>query len=95
MILRPALSGPRDTLDEVNDTSPAARTVQIALLRQAGVTRRAAIALRLSDEVVARSRRALAERMQGASRTDVLVRWAELFYGEELARRVAERLRER
>ena len=62
------------------------------LLRAAGVTRRAQTALRLSDEVVRRSRRALMERMPGASELEVKLRWVELWYGAELAARVRERL---
>jgi hypothetical protein len=48
----------------VNDTHPSADPVQLDLLRRAGITKRASIALRLSQDVVARSRRALAETMR-------------------------------
>jgi hypothetical protein len=66
--------------------------VQIELLRKAGATRRSELALRLSDDVVARSRRALQEQMQGASEEEVRLRWVELWYGRELANRVRAHL---
>jgi hypothetical protein len=50
------------------------------------------MALRLSDEVVARSRRALAAQMPGASELEVKLRWVELFYGKDLAQRIGTRL---
>ena len=79
----------------MNDTHPAAAAVQIELLRRAGVTRRASTALRLSQEVVERSRRALRERMPGASEIDVRLRWVELWYGAELAARIRSYLASR
>jgi hypothetical protein len=72
----------------VNDTHPAAEAVQLDLLRRAGVTRRATIALRLSQDVVERSRRALRNAMPGATEADVRLRWVELWYGAELAGRI-------
>ena len=73
----------------MNDTHPAAERVQIELLRKAGTTRRAALALSLSHTVIANSRRALRERMPGATEREVLLRWVSLHYGRELAERVA------
>jgi hypothetical protein len=72
----------------VNDTHPAAAKVQLELLRRAGATRRAEIALRLSDDVVGRSRRALAASLPGATELEVKLRWVELWYGAELAERI-------
>jgi hypothetical protein len=74
--------------EAVNDTHPAAEAVQIELLRRAGATRRSGIALRLSQEVVERSRRALRARMPAASESDVRLRWVELWYGADLAARI-------
>ncbi len=76
----------------VDDTHPTAEAVQIELLRQAGTTKRASLALRLSQEVVVRSRRALAERMPGASSLEVNLRWVELWYGPDLAARLRQYL---
>ena len=73
----------------MNDTHPSAARVQIELLRKAGTTKRAALALSLSHSVIAMSRRALRERMPGASVRDVLLRWVSLHYGHDLAERVA------
>lgn len=79
-------------LGPVDDTHPTAAAVHIELLRKAGVTRRASLALRLSKDVVDRSRRGLAERMPGATELDVKLRWVELWYGADLANRVRARL---
>lgn len=88
------LAGPYDAR-VVNDTHPSAEAVQLELLRGAGAAARAAIALRLSDDVVRRSRRALAAQMPGASALEVKLRWVELWYGGDLADRVRRCLRER
>ena len=72
----------------VNDTHPSAARVQLELLRKAGTTKRAALALSLSHSVIAMSRRALRERMPGASEREVLLRWVSLHYGPDLAARV-------
>jgi hypothetical protein len=72
----------------VDDTDARAAAVQIRLLREAGPTKRLGLALALSDSVVRRSRAALAERMPGASKREVALRWVELWYGAELASRV-------
>ena len=69
----------------MNDTDARAEAFRIGLLRQADATRRASVALRLSDEVVRRSRAALAERMPGATDLEVKLRWVELWYGADLA----------
>jgi hypothetical protein len=85
----------RDILRDVNDTHPSAARVQLELLRKAGTTRRAALALSLSHDVIAMSRRALRERMPGASERDVLLRWVSLCYGHDLAARVTACLDDR
>ena len=65
-----------------------ADAVQIALLREAGPGRRAALARSLSASVIALSRAAIRRRMPGASEQEVLLRFVEVHYGRELARRV-------
>lgn len=75
-----------------DDTHPEARAVQLRLLRRATVARRAELACSLSATAIALSRRALAERMPGATPEQVLLRWVAQNYGEDLARRVARRL---
>ncbi len=77
----------------MDDTHPSALAVQIELLRRLGPEGRAAMAMRLSAEVVARSRRALAESMpRGTTDRELSVRWAELWYGKEIADRLRARL---
>ena len=70
------------------DTAPSALAVQIELLRAAGPTRRAELTRSMSRTVIDLSRRALRERMPGASETEVLLRWVRLNYGEALTLRL-------
>src|SRR4051812_6742908 len=77
------------------DTRPETAAVQLGLLRKATVERRAAMARSLSATVIALSRRALRERMPGASEAEVMNRWLALNYGEDLARRVRDFVHER
>ena len=73
----------------VNDTDPRAAAVQLELLRRAGVEGRAALAGRLSDAVIELSRRALREQFPpGTTELELKLRWVELHYGADLARRV-------
>jgi hypothetical protein len=60
------------------DTDPEAERIQIELLRQAGSTRRAQMALALSGQVIGLARQAL--------------RFVELHYGRDLADGVRSRL---
>jgi hypothetical protein len=73
----------------VDDTDPRAAAVQIDLLRRAGPERRAALAGRLSDEVIHLSRDALSERSPAdLDMLELKLRWVELHYGADLAARV-------
>jgi hypothetical protein len=73
----------------MNDTDPRAAAFQIELLRRAGCKGRAAMAARLTDEMIRLSRRALSELSQGRiDEMEVKLRWAELHYGVELASRI-------
>jgi hypothetical protein len=76
----------------LSDTSPDAERVQLELLRRAGETRRYGLCRSLTESVVELSRRALRERMPGATEREILVRWVELNYGRALADGVAARL---
>ena len=77
----------------MEDTHPAALAVQIELLRGLGAGGRAAMAMRLSSDVVARSRRALEQSMPpGTTKNDLAIRWAELWYGKAIADRLRVRL---
>jgi hypothetical protein len=67
------------------DTDPDAEAVQIELLRRAGPTRRAAMALSLSAQVIGLARRAIRDSMPGATEEEVALRFVELHYGRELA----------
>jgi hypothetical protein len=80
---------PSGILHPVNDTDPRAAAVQIELLRRAGPERRAAIAGRLSDDVIRLSRRALREQSPAdLDELELKLRWVELHYGSDLAPRV-------
>jgi hypothetical protein len=74
------------------DTHPAAVRVQLELLRRAEAERRGSIMCSLSRAVIDLSRRALRERMPEATDAELLLRWAELHYGADLAARVRRRL---
>jgi hypothetical protein len=78
-----------------SDTPPAVEAVQLDLLRRAGAARRAALALSLSRAAIRASRRAVARRHPELDEQGVLLRWAELHYGNELADRVRRYLASR
>ncbi len=70
------------------DTSPEAEAVQLRLLREAGAARRASLALSLSSFMIRASRQAVARRYPELDEQRVALKWVELHYGAELARRV-------
>lgn len=80
---------------ELSDTSPAVEAIQIDLLRRAGIGRRASLALSLSRAAIRASRRAIARRHPELDEQGVLLRWAELHYGDEIAGRVRRYLASR
>lgn len=67
------------------DTDPAAERVQLELLRQATVARRASLARSLSCTVMQLTRRALEERYPDATADEISVRFVEVCYGRKLA----------
>ena len=73
----------------IDDTDPTVRRLQIESLRRMTMAQRHAITEDLTATVVQLSRDAIAARMPGASRGDVMLRWIELVYGEKLAAQVA------
>ena len=79
----------------VTDTSPEVEAVQLGLLRRAGTARRAGLMLSLSRSAIRSSRRAIARRHPELDAQGVLLRWAELHYGDDLANRVRRYLASR
>lgn len=73
----------------VDDTHPTVRRLQVERLRRMTAAERHAITEDLTATVVRLSRDAIAARMPGASKADVLLRWIELVYGKDLADRIA------
>ena len=71
-----------------DDTDPRAARVQLELLRSASVGRRARLTRSISGTAIELSKRAVAERMPGASREEALLRWVAVAYGDELAGRL-------
>jgi hypothetical protein len=67
------------------DTHPSAEAVQLDLMRRAGPTRRAALAIRLSSSMIRASRRAVARRHPELDERGVMLRWVELHYGRPIA----------
>jgi len=74
------------------DTDPEAESVQIDLLRQAGVARRAGMALALSGQVIGLARRALRRSLERATEDQIALRFVELHYGRDLAAGLRGRL---
>lgn len=70
------------------DTDPRAQDVQVALLRAAGPERRLDLALELSSNALRSSMGAVRERHPELDERGVLLRWAEVAYGSDLAARV-------
>ena len=67
------------------DTDPDAEDVQMALLRRAGVARRARMALSLSGQVIGLAQRAIRRTLTEPTDEQVRLRFAELHYGSDLA----------
>jgi hypothetical protein len=72
-----------------------AASVQIELMRKAGTRRRAAMALRLSDETIALARRAIARTRPGLSQAQRDIEFVRLQYGAELATKLERWLTQR
>jgi len=78
-----------------SDTSPAAEAVQIELLRRAGTARRVALMDSLTTAAIALSRRAIARTHPDWTEQEVLLEWAALNYGRDLAEQVRRDLARR
>lgn len=77
------------------DTSPDAERVRVELLRSAGPSRRAALALSLSQTCSDLARAALRRAHPEASEQEIRLLYAEEHYGRDLAGRVRRYLEER
>lgn len=75
--------------------SDATDRKQVELLRAAGTARRAALAVSLSSSVIALAREAIRKQTPSLSDQEVLLRWAEIHYGRDLAERVRAYLHQR
>jgi hypothetical protein len=75
------------------DTDPEAERVQLDLLRAASPAQRADLAVALTSNAVAASRRARERASPDATEEEIGVRFVELNYGPELAAAVATCLR--
>jgi hypothetical protein len=78
-----------------SDTPKNVEAVQLELLRRAGAARRINLTLALSRSAIRASRRAIARRHPELDHQGVLLRWAELHYGQDLADRVRHYLASR
>lgn len=67
------------------DTDPEAERIQLDLLRRAGPTRRAQMALSLSAAVIDLARMALRRSFPEATEEEIRLRFVERHYGQELA----------
>lgn len=83
-------------MDEpLSDTSPAAHRAHIELLRKATNSQRAALALELSDTVIALSKRAIRRANPDASEIELAWRFVAQHYGKDLADGVRRKLEAR
>lgn len=72
-------------MNGLSDTDPESARVQIDLLRAAGPSRRASLALGLTRTVIALSRRALRAAHPELPEPEIEVLWVELHYGRDIA----------
>ncbi len=79
----------------LSDTALEAERVHVDLLRQAGVTRRAELASSMTESTLARCMRGIQQANPGMSDIDVKLRFVEICYGKDLARRVKAYLGEK
>jgi hypothetical protein len=73
------------SMSELSDTDPDSERVQIELLRAAGPSRRASLALGLTRTVIALSRRALRAAHPELPEPEIELLWVEFHYGREIA----------
>ena len=71
-----------------SDSSAAATAAQAALLREASVAERLERVHSLTRTTLELSRRAIRRRLGDVTELEVLLAWAELHYGQELANAV-------
>jgi hypothetical protein len=69
----------------LSDTDPDTERAQIDLLRAAGPSRRASLALGLTQTVIDLSRRALRSARPELPEPEIEALWVELHYGREIA----------
>ncbi|HLC17107.1 MAG TPA: hypothetical protein VJL89_12865 [Thermodesulfovibrionia bacterium] len=74
------------------DTNSEIEKVQISLIRQASVAKRASIMRSLSETVITLSRRAIARANPDLSEPEVNLMFVSIHYGKDLANRVREYL---
>jgi hypothetical protein len=74
------------------DTDPDAERVQVRLLRAAGVSRRLALALSLTDTIHRLARRAIRRTLGTVDEVEVRLRFVELHHGGDLADALRSRL---
>jgi hypothetical protein len=76
------------TAPRLTDTDPDVDRRQIELLRQASPARRIRLALSLSQSVIGLARRGLLRSLDRGSEEEASLRFVEVHYGSDLARRV-------
>jgi hypothetical protein len=77
------------------DTDLQAEKVQLDLLRRSTIARRSAIALSLSETVIALARRAIRRENTHLSDQEVMLQFVAIHYGSELAGRLKKDLMRR
>jgi hypothetical protein len=77
------------------DTDPEAERIQLQLLREAGVEKRLALALSLTQVTMELAKRAVRERYPDADEDELKVRFVAQVYGSELAEGFRQYLEQR
>jgi hypothetical protein len=76
----------------LSDTHPDAERVQVELIRKKTISERFAMVRSLTAFTIDLSRRAIAKANPNLSPQELQIKYIEMFYGIELARRVREYL---
>ncbi len=79
----------------LSDTHPDAERVQIELIRKKTISQRFAMVRSLTAFTIDLSRRAITKANSNLDEDEVRLKYIELFYGEDLAKRVADYLAKR
>ena len=82
-----------EKFSELNDTSPEAEEIQIALLRKLSPAQKAAKTFSLSNEVIRLSKRAIRRQNPDLNEFELKILFLHHFYGPKIAKKVQDHLK--